>query len=119
MNLVELSGFGTKRRMLWYAVVAYGLPLVVVGVAAAVDSSNYSGRTVGKPVPSIIGFGKTRDFCWIGAGNFALIAFVGPIGVLLIVSCEPTSPPKKNILQIRIYFKRGQSWDRTTGQDFK
>ncbi|CAG0915516.1 unnamed protein product [Notodromas monacha] len=72
MALVELAGLDAKRRMRWYAVCAYGLPLVVVCASAGADPAAYAHQTLG--------------FCWLQFGLLSLLSFAGPVLVLIVAT---------------------------------
>ncbi|XP_076371327.1 latrophilin Cirl-like isoform X3 [Tachypleus tridentatus] len=56
-----------KTRAIWYYVIAYGLPTVIVAVSAAIDPQSYG----------------TNDYCWLRSDNYFIFSFVGPaVGTL-------------------------------------
>ncbi|CAG0918313.1 unnamed protein product [Notodromas monacha] len=67
--LVEVFQSERKRVGLYYW-ASYGLPLVVVGAAAAVDAESYG----------------TPAHCWLRTDNYFAMSFFGP--VLLVIACN-------------------------------
>lgn len=67
-----------RSRLGWYYALAYGVPAVVVAVAAAVDPLSYG----------------TERYCWLRADNYFILSFVGPVVAILLVS----------ILNIQFFF---------------
>lgn len=61
-----------KSRVKWYYFLAYGLPLVIVLVSAAIYPQGYG----------------TDQHCWLKTNNYFIYSFVGPVIVVLFVSAE-------------------------------
>ena len=59
-----------KSRIRWYYLAAYGLPALVVGVSCIIDATSYG----------------TADFCWLATDNYFILAFVGPVVLVILVS---------------------------------
>lgn len=59
-----------KSRLKWYYVFAYGVPLVIVLISAAVYPQGYG----------------TDLHCWLQTNNYFIFSFVGPVIVVLSVS---------------------------------
>ena len=59
-----------KSRVKWYYFFAYGLPLVIVLVSAAIYPQGYG----------------TEQHCWLKTNNYFIYSFVGPVIVVLFVS---------------------------------
>ncbi|XP_013773135.2 latrophilin Cirl-like [Limulus polyphemus] len=56
-----------KTRAIWYYVMAYGVPTVIVAVSAVIDPQSYG----------------TNDYCWLRSDNYFIFSFVGPaVGTL-------------------------------------
>ncbi|XP_071799569.1 adhesion G protein-coupled receptor L2-like isoform X2 [Asterias amurensis] len=67
--LVEVFEAESSRRKYYYP-FGYGLPLLVVGIAAAIDISSYG----------------TDEYCWLAVENNFIWAFVAPVVVIIIVN---------------------------------
>ncbi|KAF5284108.1 hypothetical protein FQA39_LY17099 [Lamprigera yunnana] len=59
-----------KSRLRWYYLIAYGLPLIIVGISGAVFPSGYG----------------TPRYCWLRADNYFIYSFVGPVIVVIILN---------------------------------
>ncbi|XP_031782243.1 latrophilin Cirl isoform X2 [Nasonia vitripennis] len=59
-----------KSRLRWYYLVAYGAPLLVVGISCVIDSSGYG----------------TDDYCWLSADNYFIFSFVGPVILVILAN---------------------------------
>lgn len=59
-----------KSRVRWYYLIAYGLPLIIVGVSFAIFPHGYG----------------TERYCWLKTDNYFIYSFVGPVIVVIIVS---------------------------------
>lgn len=59
-----------KSRMRWYYLIAYGLPLLIVGISGALFPRGYG----------------TSRYCWLRTDNYFIYTFVGPVIVVIIVS---------------------------------
>ena len=64
-----------KSRIRWYYMAAYGLPAVVVGISCIIDATSYG----------------TADYCWLATDNYFILAFVGPVVLVILVS-NPGDP---------------------------
>lgn len=58
-----------KSRLRWYYLIAYGLPLLIVGISGAIFPAGYG----------------TSRYCWLRADNYFIYSFVGPVIVVIIV----------------------------------
>lgn len=63
-----------KSRVKWYYFFAYGLPLVIVLVSAAIYPQGYG----------------TEQHCWLKTNNYFIYSFVGPVTLVLLVSTKIT-----------------------------
>lgn len=59
-----------KSRLGWYYALAYGIPALIVAVAAAVDPYSYG----------------TERYCWLRADNYFILSFVGPVVAILLAN---------------------------------
>ncbi|XP_065297125.1 latrophilin Cirl-like isoform X5 [Dermacentor albipictus] len=59
-----------KSRLGWYYAFAYGMPAVVVAVAAAIDPASYG----------------TPQHCWLRADNYFILSFIGPVVAILLAN---------------------------------
>ncbi|XP_037527073.1 adhesion G protein-coupled receptor L1 isoform X2 [Rhipicephalus sanguineus] len=59
-----------KSRLGWYYTLAYGLPAVIVTVAAAIDPASYG----------------TPQHCWLRADNYFILSFIGPVVAILLAN---------------------------------
>ncbi|CAH1378189.1 unnamed protein product [Tenebrio molitor] len=59
-----------KSRVKWYYFLAYGLPLVIVLVSAAIYPQGYG----------------TDQHCWLKTNNYFIYSFVGPVIVVLFLN---------------------------------
>ncbi|XP_063929324.1 latrophilin Cirl isoform X4 [Zophobas morio] len=59
-----------KSRVKWYYFFAYGLPLVIVLVSAAIYPQGYG----------------TEQHCWLKTNNYFIYSFVGPVIVVLFLN---------------------------------
>lgn len=59
-----------KSRLGWYYALAYGVPAVVVAVAATIDPTSYG----------------TPRHCWLRADNYFILSFVGPVVAILLAN---------------------------------
>lgn len=56
-----------KSRTRWYYLLAYGVPGLIVAIAAIIDPNSYG----------------TSEYCWLRADNYFIFSFVGPaVGIL-------------------------------------
>jgi hypothetical protein len=60
-----------KSRLRWYYLVAYGAPLLVVAISCIIDPLSYG----------------TDRYCWLRADNYFIFSFVGPVILVILVSC--------------------------------
>ncbi|XP_022097103.1 adhesion G protein-coupled receptor L2-like isoform X3 [Acanthaster planci] len=67
--LVEVFEAESSRRKYYYP-FGYGLPLLVVGIAAAIDIGSYG----------------TEEYCWLAVDNNFIWAFVAPVIVIIVVN---------------------------------
>lgn len=58
-----------KSRLRWYYLVAYGAPLLVVGISCIIDPLSYG----------------TDQYCWLRADNYFIFSFVGPVLLVILV----------------------------------
>lgn len=65
-----------KSRLRWYYLIAYGLPLIIVSVSGAVFPHGYG----------------TERYCWLRADNYIIYSFVGPVIIVILVSCTIRRP---------------------------
>ncbi|KAL5015993.1 hypothetical protein ScPMuIL_005582 [Solemya velum] len=59
-----------KSRIKWYYLFGYGLPALIVGIAAAVDHTGYG----------------TETHCWLRTDNYFIWSFVGPVAAIITVN---------------------------------
>lgn len=59
-----------RSRIRWYYLIAYLLPLIIVGVSAAIFPYGYG----------------TERYCWLKQDNNFIYSFVGPVIVVIVVS---------------------------------
>ncbi|KAF7990078.1 hypothetical protein HCN44_009021 [Aphidius gifuensis] len=59
-----------KSRLRWYYLVAYGGPLLVVGISCIIDPFSYG----------------TDRYCWLRADNYFIFSFVGPVIVVILAN---------------------------------
>ncbi|XP_064215506.1 latrophilin Cirl isoform X5 [Tribolium castaneum] len=59
-----------KSRVKWYYFFAYGLPLVIVLVSAAIYPQGYG----------------TEQHCWLKTNNYFIYSFVGPVTLVLLLN---------------------------------
>lgn len=59
-----------KSRIRWYYFIAYGLPLFITFISAAVYPQGYG----------------TERHCWLQTDNYFIYSFVGPVIVVISVS---------------------------------
>jgi len=64
-----------KSRLRWYYLVAYGAPLLVVAISCIIDPLSYG----------------TDRYCWLRADNYFIFSFVGPVILVILVSCTVQS----------------------------
>ncbi|XP_078576108.1 adhesion G protein-coupled receptor L2-like isoform X4 [Branchiostoma floridae x Branchiostoma japonicum] len=57
-------------RLKYYYLFGYGVPLVVVGVSAAIDHRSYG----------------TDKYCWLQLDNYFIWSFVGPVCLILLLN---------------------------------
>ncbi|CAH1244238.1 ADGRL2 [Branchiostoma lanceolatum] len=57
-------------RLKYYYLFGYGVPLVVVGVSAAIDHRSYG----------------TEKYCWLQLDNYFIWSFVGPVCLILLLN---------------------------------
>ena len=67
-----------RSRIRWYYLAAYGLPALVVGVSCIIDATSYG----------------TADYCWLATDNYFILAFVGPVVLVILVSPPPRWAPR-------------------------
>lgn len=60
-----------QPRIKWYYLFGYGVPLIIVVVSGLVDPLSYG----------------TDRYCWLRADNFFILSFVGPVILVILVSC--------------------------------
>ncbi|XP_017774015.1 PREDICTED: latrophilin Cirl isoform X3 [Nicrophorus vespilloides] len=58
-----------KSRVRWYYIIAYGAPMLIVGISVLVNFSH--------------GYG-TEQYCWLRPGNQFIYSFVVPVGAVLL-----------------------------------
>ncbi|XP_014479736.1 PREDICTED: latrophilin Cirl-like isoform X2 [Dinoponera quadriceps] len=59
-----------KSRLRWYYLVAYGAPLLVVGISCIIDPLSYG----------------TDQYCWLRADNYFIFSFVGPVLLVILAN---------------------------------
>lgn len=59
-----------KSRLGWYYALAYGLPALVVAVAATIDPASYG----------------TPQHCWLRTDNYFILSFIGPVVAILLAN---------------------------------
>ncbi|XP_064477138.1 latrophilin Cirl-like isoform X2 [Ornithodoros turicata] len=59
-----------KSRLGWYYAASYGIPALIVAVAAAIDPYSYG----------------TQKYCWLRADNYFIFSFVGPVVAILLAN---------------------------------
>lgn len=59
-----------RSRIRWYYLIAYLLPLLIVGISAAIFPYGYG----------------TERYCWLKQDNNFIYSFVGPVIVVIVVS---------------------------------
>ncbi|XP_070164590.1 latrophilin Cirl isoform X3 [Polyergus mexicanus] len=59
-----------KSRLRWYYLVAYGAPLLVVGISCIIDPLSYG----------------TDRYCWLRADNYFIFSFVGPVILVILAN---------------------------------
>ncbi|KAK3090794.1 hypothetical protein FSP39_014692 [Pinctada imbricata] len=59
-----------RSRRLWYYIVGYGAPLIIVGVSAGVKHEGYG----------------TDKYCWLSTQDGFIWSFVGPVIVVLFIN---------------------------------
>ncbi|XP_011503866.1 PREDICTED: latrophilin Cirl-like [Ceratosolen solmsi marchali] len=59
-----------KSRLRWYYLVAYGIPLLVVGISSVIDPLSYG----------------TDRYCWLRADNYFIFSFVGPVILVILAN---------------------------------
>lgn len=60
-----------KSRIRWYYFVAYGLPLFITFISAAIYPQGYG----------------TERHCWLQTDNYFIYSFVGPVIIVILVRC--------------------------------
>ena len=69
MSVARAVEYTSLRLRWWHYTVAYGLPLLVVSVAAIIDPFSFG----------------TDTYCWLRTDNYFVFWLVGPALVLLII----------------------------------
>lgn len=59
-----------KSRVRWYYFIAYGIPLFITFISAAIYPQGYG----------------TERHCWLQTDNYFIYSFVGPVIVIISVS---------------------------------
>ncbi|XP_023245084.1 adhesion G protein-coupled receptor L3 [Copidosoma floridanum] len=57
-------------RMRWYYLFAYGMPLMVVAIACALNPRGYG----------------TEHYCWLKTTDYFIFSFVGPVIIILVIN---------------------------------
>ncbi|XP_023245085.1 adhesion G protein-coupled receptor L3-like [Copidosoma floridanum] len=59
-----------RSRMRWYYLFAYGMPLMVVAIACALNPRGYG----------------TEHYCWLKTTDYFIFSFVGPVIIILVIN---------------------------------
>lgn len=70
-----------RSRIRWYYLIAYILPLIIVGVSAAIFPHGYG----------------TDRYCWLKQDNNFIYSFVGPVIVVIVVSISSVASPNLGV----------------------
>lgn len=62
-----------KSRIKWYYLIAYGLPMLIVGISGTLFPQ---------------GYGSDR-YCWLRSDNYIIYTFIGPVSIVLVVCTSP------------------------------
>lgn len=79
LNLIDMyESIKSKRRLVWYYVMAYGGPALILFISVLIDPLSYGAQT----------------HCWLRTDNYFVLSFVGPaVGIILgglvfvVISC--------------------------------
>jgi len=68
LNLIDMyETIKSTKRLMWYYVIAYGGPTLIILISLFIDPSSYG----------------TSTYCWLRADNYFCFSFVGPaIGII-------------------------------------
>ncbi|XP_065166417.1 latrophilin Cirl isoform X6 [Atheta coriaria] len=59
-----------KSRIKWYYLIAYGLPMLIVGISGTLFPQ---------------GYGSDR-YCWLRSDNYIIYTFIGPVSIVLVLN---------------------------------
>lgn len=67
-NLIDVyETVKSSRRLMWYYIIAYGGPIIIILISICIDPSSYG----------------TTNYCWLRMDNYFYFSFVGPaIGIM-------------------------------------
>ncbi|XP_066280377.1 adhesion G protein-coupled receptor L3-like [Branchiostoma lanceolatum] len=114
--LVKVFNLKTKR-LLYYHLVGYGIPAIVVGVSAAI---NYGLSLDGYGRREDTDDGDKRKYCWLSVESNFIWSFVGPMLLVILVNLGFLALTLKTIYKQRLHEKPDQqgtkfkSWVRVS-----